>query len=492
MYRSRLRGGLSKRALSYLSSMDEDESILYYDIVGTEAHVIMLHEQGIINKEELKSILNALEQANKNGLEGIDVKEYEDIHEALEAFVIKHAGIAHGGKMHTARSRNDQVVLDLRLKIRDDIIDIAEALLEVVSMLLKRADEHKDTVMPMYTHMQHAQIGSMAHYLTAYASTLLRDYDRLESCYARVNQSPLGAAAIGGTSINIDRLRVASLLGFDSLVYNSLDATSSRDFLIEYIFVITSIMLNLSRMAEDIIIWSSVEFSFVELPDELTSSSSIMPQKKNPCPLELMRAKTATMLGILLSCISIIKALPFGYSRDMQESKRLAINASSIVYESLLIMHDVIAEMKVNVDKMSKVAEDSYAIALDIAEGLVMHGVAFREAHKIVGALVSYASNNGKRLNDLSREEIIDALSASSIASKPIETLLRLKDITPIQSIMQRASLGSPNPHEESKMIEILEGRLNTYRSRIHALREKINDTISSLQSIVESYTHTD
>ncbi len=486
MYRSRLEGKLTDKALSYLSSIGEDESILYYDIIGSEAHAIMLHEQGLLSMDELKSILEALEYAKRNGLEGININEYEDIHEALEAFVVSKAGINHGGKMHTARSRNDQVALDIRMKVRDDIISICKELLALIDALLDKAKEHVSTVMPMYTHMQQAQIGTLAHYLTAYASMLVRDYERLESCYARVNQSPLGATAIGGTSLNIDRARVASLLAFDSIVENSIDATSSRDFLLEYLFELASIMVNLSRIAEDFILWSSSEFAYIELPDELSSTSSIMPQKKNPCPLELMRARASSILGILFASMSMVKALPSGYSRDMQEGKRLSIDAYGIAYDSLSIMRSIVTNLKVNVSNMQRAAEHSHAIALDIAEGLVKQGIAFRIAHKVVGMLVAYASKNSKRLKDLSREEISSILHDYSDL---VDMIVALKDIKPIDSIMQRRSLGSPNPLEEERMIRLLKEKVHAYNARIGSMQERLRSALASLEHLVSLYT---
>ncbi len=485
MYRSRLEGKLTDKALSYLSSIDEDESILYYDIIGSEAHVIMLHKQGLLSRDELKSILEALEYAKRNGLEGININEYEDIHEALEAFVVSKAGINHGGKMHTARSRNDQVALDIRMKVRDDIISICKELLALIDTLLDKAKEHVNTVMPMYTHMQQAQIGTLAHYLTAYASMLIRDYERLESCYSRVNQSPLGATAVGGTSLNIDRAMIASLLAFDSIVENSIDATSSRDFLLEYIFALASVMVNLSRVAEDFIIWSSSEFAYIELPDELSSTSSIMPQKKNPCPLELMRARASSILGILFACMSMVKALPSGYSRDMQEGKRLSIDAYNVVYDSLSIMRSMVSNLKVNAPNMQRAAEHSHAIALDIAEGLVKQGIAFRVAHKVVGMLVAYASKNSKRLKDLSREEISSILHDYDL----VDMIVALKDIKPIDSIMQRRSLGSPNPSEEERMIGLLKEKVHAYNSRISNMQERLRSALASLEHLISLYT---
>ncbi|NOJ28537.1 MAG: argininosuccinate lyase, partial [Nitrososphaera sp.] len=318
MYRSRPKGSLDDSVLDFLSSMKNDQPILYYDIIGSQAHSIMLYEMGHVSQAELKKILSALETARKKP-ESIETQGAEDIHEALEAFVIKHAGMDAGGKMHTARSRNDQVVLDIRMKVRDDINSICSSIIDLIDGLLGKAAENVDSVMPLYTHTQQGQLGSFSHILLSYSDALFRDLERIYQSFGRINQSPLGACAIGGTSIKIDRKRTAVLLGFDSLVRNSVDATTSRDAFIEYVANLSILAATLARIAEDLIIWSTSEFGFIELADKYSSTSSAMPQKKNPDPLELARSKAPIVSGKLLSMLGIVKSLPSGYSRDLQD-----------------------------------------------------------------------------------------------------------------------------------------------------------------------------
>lgn len=477
MYRSRLKGKIDRDTLEYLSSIDSDIALLYYDIVGSEAHSIMLYEQGLIEKSDLKKILDALEEAKKKDLKKLGA-EYEDIHEALEAFVVKKAGIDAGGKMHTGRSRNDQVALDVAMKARDDINGISMQIIELINSLLIEASRNKNSFMPMYTHLQHAQIGTFSHYLLAYADALLRDLDRLNGCYERVNKSPLGAVAIGGTSIKIDRKKVATMLGFDDIIENSIDATTSRDVIIELCFCLSMVMLNLSRIAEDFILWSSSEFNYVELADELTSSSSVMPQKKNPCPLELMRAKTAFVVGSLFTVMATIKALPSGYSRDLQDTKHVLFQAIAVTSDSLNIMNSIITTLQVKKDSMLKSAKKSYAISLDIAEELVRNDIPFREAHKVVGALVKIASSTGKNLQELTAKEIEEAAGnkMTSIVSKII------KNIDPKSSVQSRKSIGSPNPKEQERMIKSRKKAVNKYQAMIERRAEHITSAFASLE----------
>ncbi|MEM4391622.1 MAG: argininosuccinate lyase, partial [Candidatus Nitrosotenuis sp.] len=300
MYRSRLDQNLDKFTLDYVSSISDDSEIAIYDIIGSQAHVIMLHENGLLSKIEAKKILAALEKTKKEKLVSSSA---EDIHELIEAQVIKKTGLAVGGKMHTARSRNDQVALDLRMKIRDDINALCKALLDLIDTLVRVAEKHTETPMPLYTHLQQAQIGTFSHYIISYVDMLFRDLDRLYVTYGRINESPLGAGPVGGTSITIDRNSTARMLGFKGIVENSIDATSSRDVVAEYVSNVAILMTNLSRISEDIVLWSTSEFSFVELSDRFSSPSSVMPQKKNPDILELTRGKTARVIGNLVAVL---------------------------------------------------------------------------------------------------------------------------------------------------------------------------------------------
>jgi argininosuccinate lyase len=483
MYRSRLKGRLNKDVLAYLSSINDDRALLYYDIIGSEAHSIMLYNQGLIKRSELKKILHALEDAKKKNLNKF-MANYEDIHEAVEAFVVKKAGLDAGGRMHTARSRNDQVALDIRMKARDDINNISMELTDLVNTLLLKASQNRYSVMPMFTHLQHAQIGTFSHYLISYADVLLRDLERLNECYVRVNKSPLGAVAIGGTSIRIDRKKVATLLGFDGIVENSIDATTSRDSVIELCFCLAMIMLNLSRIAEDFVLWSSSEFNYIELADELTSSSSVMPQKKNPCPLELMRAKVAIVIGLLFSIMATVKALPSGYSRDLQDTKHVLFQAVTITNDSLRIMNPIIKTLQINKNAMLKSAQKSYAISLDIAEELVRNGIAFREAHKMVGGLVKMASGAGKNLQSLSDTEI------SRVTGKGLVPLVSktIKNINPKNSIQARISIGSPNPNEQERMIKDRKRQIDGYQIAIAKRMKHIRSAFENLATTVKSF----
>jgi argininosuccinate lyase len=469
MYRSRLRDNLRKEALAYLSSINDDQALLSYDIIGSIAHVIMLRERNIITDIDAKEILKALLNAKNDTIKS---NNYEDIHEALEAYVIAKAGLEHGGKMHTARSRNDQVALDLRLLIRDQINDINKILLKLISIMLDKAGDTLDCIMPMYTHLQQAQIGVLSHYMLAYADMLLRDVERLEDCYKRVNRSPLGASAIGGSLLNIDRVLTSELLAFDSLIENSIDATSNRDFMLEFIFILASIMINLSRVAEDLIIWSSNEFGYIELPDDLTSTSSVMPHKKNPCPLELLRAKAASVISNLFAIGITIKSLPSGYNRDLQDTKRVLLNGIVTTKESINIMSLVIKGLIPKRNNMLSRSKDSYALALDLAEILVKRGRPFREAHKIVGQLVMLANEKGKTLKELRVEEINNT---------ELHSILQSLDVNIIN---ERVSIGAANPNEDKRMISARRGLVEIYEKNINDKLARIENAINNLEKI--------
>ncbi|MCI0559595.1 MAG: argininosuccinate lyase [Nitrososphaera sp.] len=489
MYRSRPRGTLDDDVLQFLSSIQQDHSILPYDIFGSQAHCIMLHEMGHITREELKKILAALATAKENP-SNVATDEFEDIHEALEAFVIKRAGPAAGGKMHTARSRNDQVVLDVRMKVRDDINDICAALADLVEGLIERAGETRNIPMPMYTHLQQGQIGTFSHFLISYASALMRDMERLYLSYQRMNQSPLGAGAIGGSSIPIDRKRTAVLLGFDAIVKNSIDATGSRDVFLEYVAVLSILASSLARVAEDLIIWSTTEFGYIELADRFSSTSSAMPQKKNPDPLELVRAKSATITGNLVSVLGIVKALPSGYSRDLQEMKPQIVGASATALAALKVMNGVIRTVQVNKDRMREASRSSYAVALDIAEQLVIKKkIPFRLAHKIAGGLVEKAALNVCPLAKLDSKHVNAVLRRVKVDLKPQELLGMIQEITPEKSLQLRKSSGSPNPSEQQAMIKSLSEQVRNYKVGIQKRIRMVQGSFDNLAHAVEKYS---
>ena len=490
MYRSRPKGRMDDDVLRFLSSMQSDQSILYYDIVGSEAHSVMLHEKGHISIAELKKILRALEAAKKNpGV--IETEGAEDIHEALEAFVIKSAGMEAGGKMHTARSRNDQVVLDMRMKVRDDINEICSRLIDLINNLVEKAGKNKDAIMPLYTHLQQGQLGTFSHFLLAYADALLRDLERIGGTYERMNQSPLGACAVGGTSINIDRERTAELLGFGGLVKNSVDATTSRDSFVEYVAALSILSATLARVAEDLILWSTAEFGFVELADRYSSTSSAMPQKKNPDPLELTRAKAAVVAGKLVAILGIIKGLPSGYSRDLQDLKPQLLEASSTAIEAVSVMTGVIRSLEVKKKRMLEVSAGSYAVSLDIAEQLVAKkGLPFRNAHKIVGAMVGRAAEKGVPLSGLDAKELAAVLRQAkpekAVDAKELEAIVG--EMTPAKSIELRASAGSPNPKEQDEMMRAARAKLGRQDAILQKRAKSVKDAFNKLAKTVSVY----
>jgi argininosuccinate lyase len=489
MYRSRRKDKLDDHVLRFLSSMQHDQSILYYDVLGSEAHSIMLHEMGHLTSGELKKILSALENAKKSP-EKIETEGYEDVHEALEAFVIKKAGMEAGGKMQTARSRNDQVVLDMRMKIRDDINDVCAALASLIDGLVQKAEENKQAAMPMYTHLQQAQIGTFSHFLLSYAYALMRDMERLYLVYQRVNQSPLGACAIGGSSISIDRKKTAILLGFDSIVRNSIDATSSRDAFLEYAATLAIMTSTLGRIAEDFIIWSTTEFGYIELADRYSSTSSAMPQKKNPDPLELTRAKAAIVTSHLVSMLGIVKALPSGYSRDLQDLKPPLLGASATTLDAIRVIDGVVRSLKVNKERMRQAASTSYAISLDIAEQLVMKNkIPFRAAHKIVGALVDRAAGKDNlALPKLQLSDVNSVVKEQKADVKPDELMKIIKEMTPEKSLEARKSTGSPNLQEQEEMIKALSHGVSNYKIGIQRRTKMLQGSFDNLGRAVTKY----
>ncbi|AJW71661.1 argininosuccinate lyase [Nitrosopumilus adriaticus] len=482
MYRSRLGTDLSDITLDYVSSINDDSEIAYYDIIGSQAHTLMLYQNNIITRNDAKKILSALDIL-KN--EKFDTSSgSEDIHELIESLVIKKAGMTSGGKMHTARSRNDQVALDIRMKIRDDVNIICNCLLDTVEALVSIAKNHQKTIMPLYTHLQQAQAGLFSHYLLAHADVLLRDFERLYGTFERVNQSPLGAGPVGGTSIPIDRISTAKMLGFDGVLENSIDATSTRDFVAEYVAMVSILMTNLSKISEDFVIWSTSEFSFIELADEFTSPSSVMPQKKNPDILELTRGKTSEIIGNLTAILTTIKGLASGYGRDLQQIKSSIWNTSKISISALLILKSILLTLKVNEKQMKKVTESSNLIALDIAEKLVQEGIPFRITHKISGILVQLAYQSKKPISKLTLEQIKKSVSGTKVDPKIVSKIISSTSV--VSSLKDRKSLGSSGYDEQKRMITDRIQKINEYRTNVTKRENKINSSIEALTKQID------
>lgn len=456
IYRARVKKGMKEKALAFISSAREDERIFEEDIDGTEAHDLMLHELGLISGVELKKILNALERIRALKRSGrIRIEPgFEDVHEFLESRVIEEVGMKVGGKLHTGRSRNDQVALDIRMRLRAELNELSGSLLGLVETILKRAAGTIDTPMVLYTHTQHAQIGTFGHYLLAQASILLKDFDRLESCYRNVNLSPLGACAIGGSSFELNRSRTASLLGFDGMVENSVEAVSSRDFALEAACAVSVLMSNLSRISEDFVLWSSEEFGYLVLADEYASTSSVMPQKKNPCTLELIRGRTGEVHGALAGLFSMAKGLVTGYSRDLQAMKPLLWRCFDLTKDSVEIMTGIVSTLRVMDVRMREVASESYALALDLAEGLVKGaGISFREAHSVVGEVVRMAVKSKLKLKDVDAN-MIESAAGKVLGKKiPVSEEFVKRSVDPSFSLSERRTLGSPSPKESARML---------------------------------------
>lgn len=435
----------------------------------------MLNRCGIIRKTDAKKILAALRQVRYSKKSGA-----EDIHEMVESIVIKKAGMESGGRMHTARSRNDQVALDMRMKVRNDINVICNRILDLAEALVSVAGSHQKTIMPLYTHLQQAQAGLFSHYLLSHADVLLRDVQRLAGTYGRVNQSPLGAGPVGGTGLPIDRAMVAQLLGFDGIVENSIDATSSRDFAAEYVSMTSILMTNLSRIAEDLVVWSTAEFGFIELADEFASPSSIMPQKKNPDILELTRGKTAHMLGDLIAVLAAVKGLATGYGRDLQQAKQAVWSASRICTGALEVLRPLLLTIKVDEKRMRDAAESSNLVALDVSDRLVLEGIPFRVTHQIAGALARIAHKSKKPISGLQINDAKKAVRGTSVDAQLVLDVASSATVS--SSLRERKSAGSSGYAEQKRMIAGRAKKISSYRTELASRENKIKSALDYLQ----------
>lgn len=415
----------AKNVEKFTSSIHFDKRLYKYDIEGSIAHVTMLGKQGIIAEDEAAKIASALENILRDMDQGrvIFDPSDEDIHMTVERELIARTGET-GGKLHTARSRNDQINLDVRLFLRSEIDSILSAVNGLQSQLVKLAISEIKTIMPGYTHMQKAQPVLLSHYLLAFWEMFARDAERLHDCKNRFNVLPLGAAALAGTSLPIDRRQTAKKLNFPQISKNSMDTVADRDFIAEFIFASSLIMMHLSRFCEDLILWSSDEFGFAEISDAYTTGSSIMPQKKNPDVAELIRGKTARVYGDLFAIMTLLKGLPMTYNRDLQEDKEPLFDAVDTVKDCLAIFTEMIRETKFNSERMYKAASGGFSTATDIAEYLVRKGIPFRKSHEIVGKIVAYCLKNKKSLEQLS---VKDYQSFSDVFRADIQEYIKLE-----------------------------------------------------------------
>ena len=432
MWAGRTDGNTNKLADDFNSSIRFDSKMYKQDIVGSMAHAKMLSKQGIISDDDADKIIDALEEIlsdlNSGKLE-FDMS-CEDIHMFVEAVLTERIGDV-GKKLHTARSRNDQVALDIRMYLRDETNDIINFLYELLGVIVNKAEENAGVIMPGYTHLQRAQPILFAHHLLAYAFMLLRDLDRLQDCKKRMNLSPIGCCALAGTTYNTDRKFEAEQLGFDGICLNSLDGVSDRDFCVELTSAIAIMMMHLSRFSEEIILWSSSEFSFIDLSDDFTTGSSIMPQKKNPDMAELVRGKTGRVYGDLMAILTTLKGLPLAYNKDMQEDKEGIFDAVETAKMCLPVFAGMLEGMKVNRENMYKAAQKGFINATDLADYLVKKGLPFRSAYKISGSIVAdciktdsvletYPLEKYREYSDLFENDLYDAISLETCVNKRI------------------------------------------------------------------------
>lgn len=436
------------------ASIRFDSRMYREDITGSVAHAGMLGAQGIIDPGEADKIIACLKDILTDIEAGALVFgiETEDIHMSVETELTKRIGDT-GKRLHTARSRNDQVALDIRLYLKGEIEEIRQSALELLKVLVRIADENKGVIMPAYTHLQRAQPTTFGHYMMAYANMLRRDVTRLEDCFERMDEMPLGSGALTGTTYPVDRERVAKELGFSRITQNSLDGVSDRDFALELMSGLSIMMMHLSRFSEEIIMWCSWEFKFIELDDAYATGSSIMPQKKNPDIAELVRGKTGRVYGDLMTLLTVMKALPLAYNKDMQEDKEPVFDACDTVKKCLPVFTAMVDTMRLIPENMRKAAGEGFINATDCADYLVKKGLPFRDAYTVVGKLVSYCISHGKTLESLSLEEY---RSLSPVFDEDVFTAISLETCVRMRSVP-----GGPSKESVEAQIEYIERFIN-------------------------------
>ncbi len=443
-----------KLVYNFNASISFDQKFYEQDIKGSVAHVTMLAKQGILTEEEKVQIIDGLQGILKDVQEGVlEISDkYEDIHSFVEATLIDRIGDA-GKKLHTGRSRNDQVALDMKLYTRDEIDALDELLKELLKVLLHIMKENTETFMPGFTHLQKAQPITLAHHMGAYFEMFSRDRSRLTDIYDRMNYCPLGSGALAGTTYPLDREYTAELLGFYGPTLNSMDSVADRDYLIELLSAMATMMMHLSRFSEEVIIWNSNEYRFVEIDDTYSTGSSIMPQKKNPDIAELVRGKTGRVYGALMSLLTTMKGIPLAYNKDMQEDKEFVFDAIDTTKGCLSLFTGMLRSMKFNKQVMADSAKNGFTNATDAADYLVNHGVTFRDAHGVVGRLVLYCIEKGIALDDMTLEEY---KAISPVFEEDIYEAISMRTC-----VDKRMTIGAPSKEAMEKVIQIYENYLH-------------------------------
>ncbi len=451
-------GRFSKETASsvdeFNASIDFDQKLYKQDIQGSIAHAKMLAKQGILSATEAELIIENLDAIHKEIEAGkVEFKiEFEDIHMNIEKLLIDRIGDT-GKKLHTARSRNDQVAVDIRLYVKESITEITNLLKKMQKTIISIAEGHMDTILPGYTHLQRAQPVTFAYHIMAYFQMFSRDIERLDDCYKRTDSLPLGSGALAGTTYNTDREFLAKELGFSVICNNAMDAVSDRDFIIEFISDASTIMMHLSRFCEELILWSSSEFDFIEMDDAYSTGSSIMPQKKNPDLAELIRGKTGRIYGNLINILTIMKSLPMAYNKDMQEDKPPLFDTVETLKSSLYVFNEMIQTMKIKKDNMNHAAKTGFLNATDAADYLVEKGIPFRECHSIIGRLVLYCVENNHSIESLSLDKL------KMFSDKFEDDIFEKIDIK--NCIESKKSSGSTSKKSVTIMIENAKRKLN-------------------------------
>ncbi|MBF8154058.1 argininosuccinate lyase [Exiguobacterium sp. TBG-PICH-001] len=451
LWGGRFTESASAQAEAFGASITFDQKLASVDLKGSLAHAQMLFEQGILAQDEWTQIEQGLKQLETTLADHSYTLADEDIHMNLERLLTEQIGPV-AGKLHTARSRNDQVATDLHLWMEQHVEALTTALRELQSVIMEQAEQHIETVMPGYTHLQRAQPISLAHHLLAYFWMFERDVERLTDNQKRIRKSPLGAGALAGTTFPIDRFRSAELLGFESVYPNSLDAVSDRDFVIEYLGIASTVMMHLSRFCEEIIIWASQEFGFIELSDAFSTGSSMMPQKKNPDFAELIRGKTGRVYGNMMGFLTTMKALPLAYNKDMQEDKEGVFDTADTVLQSVQIFTGMIESATFKTEALKKATMQDFSNATELADYLVTKGIPFREAHEIVGKAVLYCVQNGCFLKDLNLEMY------QTFHPDITEDVYPLLD--PVQAVARRTSYGGTGFAAVSEQLKLAKQHL--------------------------------
>lgn len=475
MFRDQRLGGIPEEVLEFLSSKEADRRIFEADLLVDRAHLIMLREQGLVSAETCSHIIEVLDRLDESSLR---IGNEEDVHEAIEKQVIALAG-PEGGRMHTGRSRNDEVATCIRVALRAQMLDLMDELLALIKTLVELAGRNTETIIPGFTHTQHAQPTTLAHHLMAHADAYSRDLERVEEAYRRVNQSPLGAAAFASTGFDIDRQRTCQLLGFDGLVENSMDAVSTRDFILEVLSDLSILMVNLSRLAEEIILWSTSEFAYLELDNRFASTSSIMPQKKNPDTAELARAKTGSVLGSLVSAMTICKALPLSYNRDLQEVTPHLWRGMDWARSTVRILNGCVSTLKFDNGRLEESSAAGFSTATELADSLVrITGMPFRIAHLIVGRIA--ASGHKPNLPELDTVAMEFAGFRPSERGFSVEVLDKALD--PRSNVALRSNIGGPAPNETKRMVSERLTKIGEGKNRISLMRSRVNNALGALR----------